>query len=547
MRQYADDRAMVNLFNARKGYAMASRRGSQKRRRSGVPSHGAGADYHYRGDNDWLWMSELAWDLYRNDPIVGSIADRAVEQTLQGGIGYDPDTGDTGLDRFLKSWWDEITIDPRQCSSDHELDFGQQEEIVLRTTLMAGDLFALPLDDGTVDLVEGHLCRSPSRSVRERPVHGVEFVPGTRRRAAYWFLKDNTDPFRTNINKGDLSPYPAWTDDGERNVWHVRFPKRATQTRGITALAPIFDTASYHADLQFLQMVKARAQSLFAFIRSRSTEFNPAYLAAESKMGRDATADRAKRAEEEFLSNERQYSAIGAGSVISSLPGETVTMANSNTPNAEFFEHYKTLLTFVGVNLGMPLVMALMDASHTNFSGFRGAVDQARIGFRKNQKRLIRNFHAPYRRFKLLRLADEDDAVRKALEKTENRRSKVDLFGGQWQPPAWPYLEPGKDAAADLLRTANSLSSPRRIARERGADIETLFAETIADNERGFDRACEAASRLIDKHGLQVDAWTLAQHLLPRPTSERTSMTIQASPASSEPEPEPGTEPKEDE
>lgn len=536
------DAQLVELVNsvsrAQHGYQMASRRGAQNRRRQGVPSQGASADYHYRNEGDWLWMSELAWDLFRNDYIVGSIVDRAIEQTLQGGIQHDPDTGDKGLDRELKAWWAETTEDARECSSDAELTFHQQEEMVLRAVIVGGDILALPLDDGTVELVEGYRLRSPKREIKERPFHGVEFVPGSRRRAAYWLLNDDVNPSNPAIVKANLTPYLAWTDDGERNVWHVRFPKRPTQTRGITAFAPLFDPCAYNADLQFLQMVKARAQNVFAFLRSRVHNFDPAYLAAESKIGPEVTRDGALDKELEYLSNRRQYSQVGAGSVIDSLPGETITMASPNTPNAEFFQHYKTLLTFVGVNLGMPLVMALMDASETNFSGYRGAVDQARMGFRKNQQRLVRLFHTPYRRFKLLRRADPnapeyDPAIAKRLEQTRNRRSKINLFGGRWNAPGWPYIEPGKDAAADLIRRQNMLSSPRRIARERGEDFEEIGRETVEDGELVLGMAIDAASRLYERAGGRVEYPWLVTTILQGCTSQNTSVSIQASDAQS--------------
>ncbi len=524
---------MRGVGEARSDYAMAKRTGAQNRRRAGVPSHGAGADYHYRHEGDWLWMSELAWDLYRNDVIVGSIVDRAVEQTLQGGFHYDPETGDKKLDRDVRQYLAELVDDPKRCSPCLELDFRQQEEMVLRSVLVPGDTFGVPYEDGSVDLIEGHLCRSPKRPVKEKPVHGVEFVPGSRRRAAYWFLDDESDPFKQSITKAELTPYLAWDDDGEANIWHVRFPKRRTQTRGITAFAPIFNPIGYNGDLQFLQMVNARVQSMFAFIRSRSDQFDTDYMSAEQKLGADHDGSRAIDAEREYLSNRRQYSQVGVGSVIDSLPGETVTMASVNTPGNPFFQHYKTLLTFVGVNLGMPLVMALMDASETNFSGYRGAVDQARMGFRKNQTRLIRLWHKPWTRFQLRHWAlgaPAGDPLRTILQTGRLRNGKrVRLFGGRWCAPGWPYIEPTKDAAADLLRRANSLESPRAIAKERGREIEAIFRETVEDNEAGYELAIPAAQRLIELAGGHGDLWGLVDRLLPLPTSQNTSVSIQSS------------------
>ena len=47
---------LAEVHRARRDYNMAKRTGAQRRKRRGVPSQGAGADYHYRSESDWLWM-----------------------------------------------------------------------------------------------------------------------------------------------------------------------------------------------------------------------------------------------------------------------------------------------------------------------------------------------------------------------------------------------------------------------------------------------------------------------------------------------------------
>ncbi len=521
--------SLLNVGDARCDYNMAKRTGPQVRGRRGIPRQGGSADFHYRNEGDWLWMAELAWDIYRNNMACGSITDRAIENQLQGGFAFDPQTGDPKVDEDLKQWWREVSEDASQCDPDAELTFCEQEEIVLRSTLVPGDIFGNPMEDGTVDLVESHLCRSPSRSSKtaDRIFHGVEYVPGTRRRAAYHFLKQSVDPFKQNsIRISDLQPILAWTDDGERNVFHVRFPKRAKQTRGITAYAPLFDVAGYHDDAQFLKMVQQRASSLFVFIEERASSFDPEYLAHEMNIGTDQTLSKQELVE----NNDRQYREVAAGSVMKTLPGATIKPWSSNVPNPEFFPHAKMLLTFMGINLGMPLVMAMMDASETNFSGYRGAVDQARMGFRKNQKRLIIRWHTPYMRFKLFKLGEEDPVFQRKINTSlnPNSRSKLNVFRHRWNPPSWPYIEPTKDATADLIRDANMLTSPRRRCRERGQEWDEIFAETVQDRSKAYRAALTEAQKIKDDFELETDIDTIAMRLAPMPTAQQTSISIQA-------------------
>ena len=503
---------------------MANRRGAQNRRRRGVPALGAGPDYHYRSDADYLWMQELAWDLYRNNMALGSITDRAIEQHLQGGFRYDPQTGDTGLDKDIKQWWDDVSTDPKECDPGLEDTFSDQEEQALRQAIVPGDCLCVPLADGQVDIVEGWRLRAPSRKTRENIVHGIEYVPGSRRRAAYWVLKDQINPDkRGGILKHDLHPIMAWDDDGERNAWHMLMRKRPKQSRGVTAYAPLFDVAGYHDDTQFLKMVQARAASLFVFVRQRSAAFDPEYMIAEQNLGPDRTVDRG----EQYEQNRRQYQEVAAGSTLEGLPAETITPWSSNVPNPEFFPHARMLLMFMGINLGMPLVMALMDASETNFSGYRGAVDQARLGFRSNQLRAIRRFHKPYIRFKMFKRAERDESFNRKLQRSLDRpKAKGNVFRGKWNPPAWPYIEPVKDATADLIRDANSLISPRRRCQERGHDWNEIATEMVDDRFEALDYAATRAGELIEKHDLKQDKWTIVSHLMPLPTPERTTVSL---------------------
>lgn len=521
--------SLIAVRGARDDYAMANRTGAQVRARRGVPSTGATADYHYASEAAWLWMQELAWELYRNNMALGSITDRAIENQLQGGFAYDPQTGDEKLDVQLRDWWKEVSEDPRQCDLAQELCFAEQEEIVFRAVLVAGDIFGVPLEDGTVELVESYLCRSPTRKTRENIVHGVEYVPGSRRRAAYWFLNDSVNPLGP-IKKDNLRSVMAWTDDGERNVFHVRNCKRANQTRGITAYAPLFDAAGYHDDVQFLKMVQARAASLFVFVRERAAAFDPAWLAAEQPIGANVNAAKQITTSDA----DRQYREVAAGSDIKSLPGETITPWSANIPNPEFFPHARMLLTFIGINLGMPLVMALMDASETNFSGYRGAVDQARLGFRANQNRIRRRWHTPYMRFKILKLAEEDAALGRLIDRLANGKAKktngkiVNPLAHRWNPPSWPYIEPTKDATADLIRESNMLISPRRRCQERGIDFEDLVRETVTDRMLAITAAIEASQTVNSEFALDESEKTHWRDFAPLPAPERTSIKLNA-------------------
>jgi capsid protein len=533
-----DRLGLTEIDGAKSDYTMAKRSGAQHRRRRGVPSQGAGADYHYRGEPDWLWMQELAWDMYRNDMVLSSIVNRVKEHTMQDGFDYDPQTGDKKLDKDQKDWWADVSIDPDECSPDGESVFCDQEEAVFLSTIVGGDVFGLPqghetddLLDGTVQLVESQMCRSPSRSVRENIVHGVEMVKLTRRRTGYWMLDEPINPYET-VLKRNLHRVPAYyfdelTQRNERSVFHVAFRQRSNQTRGLTAFAPLFQVANYHDDIQFLELVRKRAAALFVFIRKRIANFDAKYLAAELSVGKDVTAEKAR---DEVEAINAQFREVNAGSVLTGLPGEELELNATNIPAPEHFSHTDLLLTFLGINLGFPLVMVTMDASQGSYSSIRGAVDMARQGFMRNQRRLKTRFHIPYMRFKILKLAEKDPAIGKLVEKSLRPNSKVDIFSHWWNSPKWGAIDPIKDASADLIRSTSMQESPRRIAHDRGREWSDIVQETIVDRRMAIEGALEAAAEINQKsklEGANVVTW---RDLAPLPLPERVTLRINENP-----------------
>ena len=204
------------------------------------------------------------------------------------------------------------------------------------------------------------------------------------------------------------------------------------------------------------------------------------------------------------------------------LPGEKLQMGSPNVPNPEFFKHADLLLQLLCVNLGLPLAVVLMDGRLTNFSGWRGAVDQARMGFRQNQKRLSQRFHRPVYQWKLRQWIAEDPQLRSAAERLGSR-----FYSHTWRPPTWPYIEPMKDAAADLLRVRNALTSQRRRAAERGMDWDVLSDEICEDNAKLIKKSHKTATKLNkENEGLGITWREVAS--LPTPDGVKVAVTATA-------------------
>jgi capsid protein len=255
------------------------------------------------------------------------------------------------------------------------------------------------------------------------------------------------------------------------------------QTRGVTALAPIFSLAGMFEDIQFAKLVQQQVVSCFAVFREQAV-VNGGGLPTKN-------ADYGAATIETSASGTRYIENIAPGMEIIGKPGEKLQGFSPNVPNAEYFTHVKLMLQMIGVNLGLPLCLVLMDGSETNFSGWRGAVDEARKGFRANQRNLVNRLHKPVYRWKLSQWIAEDSDLRAAAKELGSQ-----FFAHKWNAPRWAYIDPVGDAQGDQLRLQNGLTSPRRLHAERGAEWEEVSDEIVQDMMYAIAAAKKAAIQL---------------------------------------------------
>ena len=475
-------------------------------RLAGVSSSGSGADYHYRSESQFLHMMERARNYQRNDPIVGQGVRRLVANIVQDGFTLDVNTGNEDLDNDLKGRWDEWACTADLCHSEGEFTFSQMEQLALSSVVVDGDVFALPLTSGSLQMVEAHRCRTPKSTTRN-VVHGV-LMDDAAKRQEYWFTKEDLDPNRQLVKVSDVKPYPARNPNGERNVLHIYQPYRFSQRRGVTALAPVSDTVGMHDDIQFATLVKAQMAALIAILHNRGANWTPG--------GDQQKGDR----ETETLAggHTRTIEGVSAGLEIFSDIDEKLEAFSPNIPSPEFFPHAMMVLTFIAINLDLPVHVLLLDPSNTNFSGWRGAIDQARLRFKQIQKWYAECFHTPIYRWKVKQWAQRDSALRSRLESTE-----VQLFGHRWNPPAFAYLEPLTDASADLLQQRNALNSPRRIHAARGREWKVVAQEIVSDNGMAILMALEKAKEI---NALHPDAEVHWRELVSLPTPDGVTVQI---------------------
>lgn len=472
-----------------------------KRKKSGIVALGSHADYHYRTEQAYFGAMESAREMTRNNPLVLQAVRRFVCNVVGRGFVLDCDSGDQGIDKVNGYRWHEWATTKGAADDQGELTFHGLEQLTLQHVVIDGDICHLPTRDGTLETHEAHRLRTP-RSTQKNVVHGVE-LDERRRRKSYWFTKEEIEPWRAVLKVNEVTQIPAYDSDGRRQVLHHFLPDRVSQTRGVTAFAPMADTADHWDDLNFANLVGAKIQSCYTILR----ELESAAPGIPTPGG-----DHSETTETRPDGETRTLSDVAPGFEVYSYPGEKLRGFVPTIPGLQFFEHSKLLLGILAVNLDLPLCVFLLDAESTNFSGFRGAIDQARIRWREIQTWLQQSFHSPVFEWKVRQWAVTDSALRAAVQRVDDLRASlgyipagtVNPFAHVWHAQELPYIQPVDDATADILQAKGLLSSPRRLAASRGIDFDDLTQEIIDDHGQRIELAHAKAEDLNRRLGLDL-------------------------------------------
>lgn len=478
-------------------------------RPTGISSSGSGADYHSRLETQFLLGLERARHFDRNNMVVGQGVNRLVANVVQDGFKLDVKTGDEQLDKILAERWKDWSEDPEQCDYEGEKDFDTQAALTFRHIIVDGDILDLPdSETGSLRSVEAHRLRTP-RGTTKNVVLGVK-KDSRNRRSEYWVTREDVNPTRPVNLVREIKQFPARDEDGHRQVFHHYFPTRFSQTRGITSFAPSVDAIGMHDDIQFATLVKAQVASCFAILEEIELGGEQGTRGGTGPSSTETLEDGSSRVVE----------GIAPGMTHRGAPGTTLKGFAPNIPSPEFFPHSMMVLTFIAINLDLPVAVLLLDPSNTNFSGWRGAMEQARLRYRQFQRWLSNSKHKRVYKWKVRQWLQEDERIQALSQK-----SGVNVFDHEFKARGYGYIEPEKDAKSDLIRISNPLASLRRIANEKGDMWDDVSTEIVEDRALLIKKAINKANE-INKEFPELKEPVEWRELAPLPVSQGESVLL---------------------
>lgn len=487
----------------------------------GINPLGTDADYHYRTSRNYFLMVERGRAAVRNHPLVEQGINRLIANLKLGQNTLEVDSGDLTVDDDLTADWQGWGDSPQLCDYEQARTFQQLDRQSFFNQTTDGDILHLPLKQGCLQTIESHHIRTPyghkpSGQADFGIVHGMEVNAG--RTVAAHITPHNLAYFQSLSSRNQSQRIPFFDKAGNKTAFWLGFTHRFYQRRGVSRLSPPRDAMNGFDDLNYANIKSSLRRALISYLMQQS-QTQPAQLPTQRPLGGTGNLPQAGDRYEETVGLGLKSITVeqqGEPAQVFKAPdGYSIEGWNANLPSQAFFEHSALLLTMLAVNLDLPLMFLLLDGSLVNFHGGRMTFDQAKMRFRQLQRDRIEGLWSPTYAWRIRRKLtpgspDFDHALASAYE-----RGKINPFKHCFHPPAWEYVKPMEDAAAEKLAETSNLKSMREILAARGESFDKKMPEIVFDRVAFMREALTGAIEIKNEFpDVETDVMELAQFLM---------------------------------
>jgi len=277
---------------------------------------------------------------------------------------------------------------------------------------------------------------------------GIEF-DRVGRRVAFHFLRrhpgDSTDPGLA----GETVRVPA------PEVLHIIDPVEAGQLRGVSRFAPAIVKLFLLDQYDDAELDRKKVAAMYAMFVTSPAPDNP------------------------LAPPDEEYE-VAPGQVVRLDPGEDVTVsapADSGSTYEPF--QYRTLLQ-ISAALGIPYGYLSNDGAKGNFSNSRLSLIEfrRRVSAWQHSVMVFQMCRPVWARFM-------DTAVLSGgLKLPGYDRRRAEYLACNWLPTKWDWVDPLKDANAEIAQIEAGLKSRTQAIAERGYDAEQVDAEIARERDR---------------------------------------------------------------
>jgi len=327
--------------------------------------------------------------------------------------------------------------------------FPELSRVIVEEMVEAGDLGAIKLSTGKLQVVESEQIGAEGRQSGpdgKRIEQGIE-------------LDDKGRPVRFWVRPAGQHTYKSAKPFKADNFLYIHGgSRRITQTRPVPPFSPTLANIHRLNDILTAEAVAWQMLSRFAVAINRDGATLDAYEAS------DGTEDVAGAARDAYFDTDAEALTdrvvqTEMGTMFWGAPGESVQGVKHDIPSANFAESVTAYLRLIGMQIGLPLEILMLDWSKTNFSSARAAIEQAKLTLHRWQRLVETQFHARVYRWKIREWIDAGELP-----------DRPDIFDHEWIAHPMPWIDIEKEAKAQEKLLALGMTTYDESLKARGRE-----------------------------------------------------------------------------
>jgi len=439
-------------------------------RRDGLVFTSGSGDAHTRWDRGELVKQSRQF--YRDNGLYRGLIDRAVTNIVGRGFALQAAVGTKDLRKKVEALWKQYMKRPevRQLQSGRRV-----QAMVCREALVAGDVGAVKIGKG---VKRGYAQLIEAERIARLGTGGVDLDAfGAPRR--FWVSNYSDSGY---LDTNNAKPYGA--DDF---LFVPAGLERPSQTRGVPVCQASFAMLHRIADVCDSEALAWQMLARLAFAVTKESAAQNAYDTSRSdpdKTDTDTEGDLGHRLHD-----------LDVALIFHGKKGEKVEGIERNIPGQNFSESLRMFLRLLGLPLGIPLEIILLDWSEANYSSARASLEQAFATFEDYQQLLEDEFWTPLFEWKVSQWVAEDKLP-----------DREDIAAHSWVKPSFPWIDQLKECQAWGAKLDRGLATYGKALKSLGDERE----EVLDIREREIEDAIERAKRIEAKHGVKVPWQMLA-------------------------------------
>jgi len=461
-------------------YTALGYRSARVATRDGRSYPAGSADLHLEYDRANLINQSRAF--YRDNAIYRGIIDRAVSYIVGRGFGLRVLMPDRDMAQRIEAAWRKWHKRPDVRGL---LTGSRAAAMVCREAMLCGDTGCIKRTEGLVQYIEAEQIATGNQVQT-----GIE-LDGDGKPVSY-----SVCPYG---KQGRISPTSRQKIEAKDFLFFTT-PGRPSQTRGEPILQSSFAMIHRINDVCDSEAVAWQMLSRLAISITRDQAETKAYgesVADPNKPAADSSADIASRL------IELDYAIVFHG-----RPGDKAEGISRNIPGENFTESLSTFLRLLGLPIGMPLELILLDWSNANYSQSRAVLEQAYQTFCDWQQGEEDCYYQPLFEWRLPALLREADYGGDPAE-----------VATEWIKPAFPWIDQLKEAMAHGVKIDRCLTTHAHVLKELNLDRDDVVMARQGEVIDAITRAKEIEA----KTGVEVP-WQLFCGLeVPKAVVEKSS------------------------